>query len=487
MGRELKLNMKTALAQVLSPQMQESLAILASPILELRNKVNEELEKNPVLELDEDAPAPAVKGDLADPVSDQEAPHGSVSTSSTDDYGKRMGDLIETEEGWKDYFLQGESAAYTPSRSDNESRQYFFDSITNHEQSLQSFLLEQADSMDLPPEKREVVELLIGYIDDQGYLRSKPMELVFATNRSPEEIQEALELFHRSFDPPGVAARDLRECLLIQLERAGQKESLEWKIVDRFLPQLEMKRFTEIASRLNRSVEAVKEAVKRIGQLEPKPGRPFFSGTNVYVAPEVFVEKDGDHYKVTMNDDLLPKLKINKIYKEMMGASESKETRAYIMEKIRSGRGFITSLEQRQRTIRKVAEVIVDFQKDFMEKGVSGLRPLSMQQVADVAGVHITTVSRAIAGKYMQTPQGVFDMHYFFNSALKNDSGEAVANAQVKAALQEMISKEDKKHPLTDQQLMELFRQRGINVARRTIAKYRSMLGYENSPRRREY
>ena len=170
------------------------------------------------------------------------------------------------------------------------------------------------------------------------------------------------------------------------------------------------------------------------------------------------MEKDGDHYKVTMNDDLLPKLKINKIYKEMMGASESKETRSYIMEKIRSGRGFITSLEQRQRTIRKVAEVIVDFQKDFMEKGVIGLRPLSMQQVADVAGVHITTVSRAIAGKYMQTPQGVFDMHYFFNSALKNDSGEAVANAQVKAALQEMISKEDKKHPLTDQQLMELFR-----------------------------
>lgn len=492
MGREMKLTMKTSLAQVLAPQLQESLVLLAAPILEIKSKVNAELEKNPVLEIEEEDRAPSPVPEVSpSPWGREEEAALPATTHSNEEgssdphsFGERMQDLIEQNQSWKDYFQQSEG--YSPSYTSAEKRRYFFESLTT-EQSLQEFLVDQVTSSNLSTLQKETLELLIGYIDDHGYLRAKPAELVFATNRSPEAIKEALETLHETFDPPGVGARDLRECLLIQLERAGKKNSLEAKIVAECLEMLAGKKFDQIAHKLKTSVEEVREAALRITHLEPKPGRPFFSGRDVYVAPEVFVHKEEGEYVVTMNDDLLPKLKINKVYKEMIGSSDSKETRSYIQDKIRSGRFLITSLEQRQRTIRKIAEAILFFQKDFMEKGPQGLKPLNMAQVAQVTGVHETTVCRAVSGKYMQTPQGVYEMRYFFSSGLKSDSGEDISSTKVKTVLSELIAKEDKEHPLSDQQLVEIFHQKGISVARRTITKYRKELGVLYSTLRKKF
>jgi RNA polymerase sigma-54 factor len=272
------------------------------------------------------------------------------------------------------------------------------------------------------------------------------------------------------------------------LERSGRKDSLEWKIVSSHLEALAAKKFPEIARKNRVTLEEVSEAAQRIASLEPKPGRPFYSVTSLYVVPEVFVKEDDDgQYIITMNDDLLPRLRINPIYKEMIGSSDSRETRSYIQEKIRSGRFFITSLAQRQRTIRKIAEAILTFQSDFMRLGPKGLKPLTMARVAEVTGLHETTVGRAVSGKYMQTPQGVFEMRYFFSSRLKSSSPEGVSNVKVKTALAEMINAEDKSSPLSDQQLVEIFEKKGIQVARRTLAKYRAELGFLPSSQRKRF
>ncbi len=496
MGRELKLTMKTALAQVIAPQLQESLVLLATPVLELKSKVNEELERNPVLEMEEGRPTAGDNGAGELPVGStnltpaastgRELNPSGEAPAAQDDFAERLQRLTEQSEGWKEYF-QSDQRSFSSSPVDEEKRQHFFNSIPT-EQSLQEYLLEQVQLLDISEEEREVVLLLVGFIDEQGYLRAKPAELVISTNRSPEEIKRGLELIHQSLEPVGVGARDLRQCLLIQLERSGRKDSLEWKIVSSHLEALAAKKFPEIARKNRVTLEEVSEAAQRIASLEPKPGRPFYSVTSLYVVPEVFVKEDDDgQYTITMNDDLLPRLRINPIYKEMIGSSDSRETRSYIQEKIRSGRFFITSLAQRQRTIRKIAEAILTFQSDFMRLGPKGLKPLTMARVAEVTGLHETTVGRAVSGKYMQTPQGVFEMRYFFSSRLKSSSPEGVSNVKVKTALAEMINAEDKSSPLSDQQLVEIFEKKGIQVARRTLAKYRAELGFLPSSQRKRF
>lgn len=496
MGREMKLTMKTALAQVIAPQLQESLVLLATPVLELKSKVNEELERNPVLEMEEGpsaetgrtAGASSPTTDLpSDSSGNRDFDSGPEVSGSADAYGEQMERLAEQGEGWKEYFLQGDQRTHSSTTVDEEKRQFFFNSIPT-EQSLQEYLLEQVDLLDITEREREALVLLVGFIDEQGYLRAKPAELVISTNLSPEEIKRGLQLLHENMEPVGVGARDLRQCLLIQLARAGMKDSLEWKIVHGHLEALGGKKYPEIARKNKVSVEEVSEAARHIARLEPKPGRPFYSVSNLYVVPEVFVKEDDEgEYKVTMNDDLLPRLKINPMYKEMIGSSDSKETRSYIQEKIRSGRFFITSLAQRQRTIRKIAEAILSFQSEFMRVGPRGLVPLTMSKVAEVTGLHETTVGRAVSGKYMQTPQGVFEMRYFFSSKLKSDTPEGVSNIKVKTTLSEMISGEDKSNPLSDQQLVEAFEKKGIHVARRTLAKYRSELGILPSSQRKSF
>ncbi len=292
----------------------------------------------------------------------------------------------------------------------------------------------------------------------------------------------------QTFDPPGVGARDLRECLMLQLERAGQQDSLEYRIVSDFMEALGKRRIPEIARGTGCTVDEVQEALDRIARLEPRPGRAFLPDNDQYVLPEVFVQKSGDDFIVTTNNEHIPHLRISNTYKDLMAqGGNSAEVRNYIREKIRAGKFLIKSLHQRQQTILNIAKEIVNRQRDFMEKGVSHLKPLTMAQIAEVVGVHETTVSRAVSGKYMQTPQGIFEMKYFFTAGIQTASGDDVSNTSVKDMIAEIFKNEDPAKPLSDQEVVRMLREKGIVIARRTVAKYRTELNILPSNLRKVY
>jgi RNA polymerase sigma-54 factor len=499
MAQGVYLSQKMALQQVLAPQLQQSLVLLQAPTLELRALVQQELQQNPVLE-------EAVTGDLelsenemreeedAVKALDPAEPPADVtfdpaiekpSAEPVDDFQAEFDRLLQLDQEWRDHFSQ----TNVPSRSsveDEEKRQFMFDSLVA-ETSLQEDLLEQVRLSDLPPEQRPVAELVIGNIDDRGYLQASVDELAFSTNIPADRIREVVDVI-QTFNPPGVGARDLRECLMLQLERADRQDSLEYRIVRDHMEALSKRRLPDIARRLEISVDAVQQAVARIGRLDPRPGRAFLPDTHQYVVPEVFVQKLGEEYVVSTNNEHLPHLRISNTYKDIMARPESEpEVREYIRDKIRAGKFLIKSLHQRQQTILNIAREIVHRQREFMERGVSALKPLTMLQVAEVVGVHETTVSRAVSGKYVQTPQGVFEMKYFFTSGIKTASGAGISNTSVKEIIAEMVRKENSAKPLSDEEIVRLLSEKGIDIARRTVAKYRSELNVLPSNLRKVY
>ena len=329
--------------------------------------------------------------------------------------------------------------------------------------------------------------MIVGNIDDYGYLQSSVDELAFATNIRPEKILEVLKVV-QTFHPPGVGARDLRECLLLQLERDGKQDTLEYRIVSEFMEALGKRRIPEIARGLAATVEEVQKSVARIGNLEPRPGRAFLPDNNQYILPEVFVQRIGHDFVVSTNNEHIPHLRISNTYKDLMAqADSSPEVREYIREKIRAGKFLIKSLHQRQQTIQNIANEIVKRQREFMDKGVAFLKPLTMVQVAEVVGVHETTVSRAVSGKYMETPQGIFEMKYFFTSGIQTASGVGISNTSVKEMISDMIKGEEPSKPLSDEEIVKLLDQKGIKIARRTVAKYRSELNILPSHLRKVY
>jgi RNA polymerase sigma-54 factor len=291
-----------------------------------------------------------------------------------------------------------------------------------------------------------------------------------------DRLQEALELV-QTFHPVGVAARNLKECLLIQLDRLGKSESVEAAVVSQHLDDLGRKRYPEIAKSLSLTVEQVQQIANFISTLEPKPGRMFTTEQQQYVAPDVVIQKVTDKYVVLLNDEQIPHLRISNSYKELMASSEkSTEARDYIREKVRAGKFLIKSIHQRQQTIKNIAQVIVERQREFLDAGIAHLKPLTMAQVAEVVGVHETTVSRAVANKYMQTPQGLFEMKFFFTPGFETASGAAMSNTSVKENISKLIEREDPTKPLSDQEIVAILKEQGIPIARRTVAKYRNEL-----------
>jgi len=280
----------------------------------------------------------------------------------------------------------------------------------------------------------------------------------------------------------------LRECLLLQLERAGRRESLEFRIVRDFMNELGKRRIPEIARGTGQPVEEVQAALARISRLEPRPGRAFLPDNDQYVLPEVFVHKSGGEFVVTTNDEQIPHLRISNTYKDLMAqGGNSAEVKNYIREKIRAGKFLIKSLHQRQETILKIAQEIVKRQREFMEKGLAHLKPMTMAQIAGVVGVHETTVSRAVSGKYMQTPQGIFEMRFFFTAGLHTAAGADVSNASVKDMIAEIFKSENPARPLPDQEVVSMLAAKGITIARRTVAKYRDELHILPSNLRKVY
>jgi len=500
MGPGLQLSQRLTQSLVLAPQLQQSLALLQAPTLELKALVEAELQQNPVLEevADQDpeqretsqendeGDSPEIT-DFAEPPEDVkfDAATEKPSAEPVDDFQAEFERLVQMDQDWRDHFAQ----ANTPMRSsaeEEEKRQFMFDSITV-ETSLTQYLVEQVRDTDLDAEENGIAELLIGNIDDYGYLGATIEELAATTNLPPEKIAKVLKAI-QTFDPAGVGARDLRECLMLQMERAGLQETLEYRIVRDHMEALGKRRIPEIARGTGQTVDEVQESLLRISRLEPRPGRAFLSVVEQYVAPEVFVVKNGEGFTVTTNDEQIPHLRISNVYKDLMsGGADNAEVKNYIREKIRAGKFLIKSLHQRQSTIANIGREIVKRQHDFMEKGVAFLKPMTMAQVAEVVGVHETTVSRAVSGKYIDTPQGVFEMKYFFTAGLQNLHGDDVSNTSVKDMIAEIFKGENPSNPLSDQEVVRMLTAKGITIARRTVAKYRDELGILPSNLRKVY
>src|SRR5438552_948901 len=499
MAQGLHLSQRMALSQVLAPQLQQSLALLQAPTLELKAMVEQELQQNAVLEEeaatemtleekeDREAEEAAHAADPTEPPADVTFDPATEKSNSepADDFQAEFERLTQLDQEWRDHFAQT-NMPMRQSQEDEEKRQFMFDSLMAGT-SLQENLLEQIRLSDLTEEQRQIGQMIIGNIDDYGYLQSSVDELAFATNIRPEKISGVLKVI-QTFHPPGVGARDLRECLMLQLEREGKQDTLEYRIVSEYMEALGKRRIPEIARGLGTTVDDVQKALERIGNLEPRPGRAFLPDNNQYILPEVFVQRTGDDFVVTTNNEQIPHLRISNTYKDLMAqADSSQEVREYIREKIRAGKFLIKSLHQRQQTILNIAREIVKRQREFMEKGVAFLKPLTMVQVAEVVGVHETTVSRAVSAKYMQTPQGLFEMKYFFTAGIQTASGDGMSNTSVKDMIAEIFKKEDAGKPLSDQEVVRMLKEKGIVIARRTVAKYRTELNILPSNLRKVY
>ena len=465
-----------ALQQVLSPQLQQSLLILQTPLLELRNLVQQEMETNPVLEeLPEDSGA-----------NERSEAEASADENFKDEFEK----LASLDEEWRDYMAQSASSNFDGrriSKEADEKRQFLFDSIPVQE-TLQQNLIAQLNQTVLSADDRKTAELIIGNIDDVGFLQSTTEEMALNSGIPQDEFERVLGLV-QTFYPAGVGARDLRECLLIQLRRQGKEHSLEHRIVSEHMDDLGRHRFLEIARRMAISVEDVQKAADNIARLNPRPGQVFAAAPQNYVLPDVIVEKVDGEYQIAFNNEQIPHLRISNLYKDIIasGDAQSSDVKDYIRDKIRSGKFLIRSIHQRQQTIMNIAQQIVSRQRDFLEHGASHLKPMTMAEVAEAVGVHETTVSRAVSGKYMATPQGVFEMKYFFTGGYQTASGESLSNISVKQAILDLVKHESGSAPLSDHEIVEILSERGIPIARRTVAKYRTELNILPSHMRRKY
>jgi RNA polymerase sigma-54 factor len=495
----LHLGQRMGQVQILAPQLQQSLAFLQAPTLELRALVAQELEQNPTLEEVSEAEIEAEKEreegddssvsqldpteppeDVAfDPAKEKE------DNEPVDDFQAEFEKLTKLDDEWRDFFAQTR-VPNRASQEDEEKRQFMMDSIVQ-QTSLQEMLIEQLRTSDVPEDRMSIAEMIIGNIDDHGFLQATVDELSFSTNIPGDHIGETLKVI-QAFHPPGIGARTLKECLLLQLERANRQESLEYRIVrDRF-EALAKRKFPDIARFLGVSVEEIQTAAGRIALLESRPGRAFLPDDVQFIVPEVFVVRGDDGYVVTTGQDYIPRLRISNHYKDLMGnPNTSDEDKEYIRDKVRGGKLIIKSIYQRQETLLKIAKEIVSRQEAFLEHGVTQLKPMTMQDISEVVGVHETTVSRAVSGKYLQCPRGIFEMKFFFTSGVKTASGNALSNTSVKEMIAEMVRNEPSNAPYSDEKLLILLKEKDIQVARRTIAKYRSELKIRPSNQRRVY
>jgi RNA polymerase sigma-54 factor len=457
----ITLSQEMKMQQVLAPHLFQSLEILQMPLLDLQQMIKQELSENPTLEATQEQPDAQI-----------EIEQGTKDVER-EEFDNEFEKLAALGEEWGEQLFENRSVA---GGSDAEEKyQYMMDSLSESS-SLHDQLLEQLALSSLNDYEKKIAGIVLGNIDDDGYLQLDVEDLMALPNFPAEMLDKILETVH-DFDPPGVGARDLRECLLLQLKRAGREESQEYQLVSEHLDLLGRHKYDEIARAMGLTVDRVKELAAAVAKLDPKPGRNYGDDRIEYVTPEIIVEKKGDEYVITQNKKPYPNLFISRKYLQMLkDPNTSKEVKTYIREKITKSKQFIQSIDQRMSTIYRIAVEIVRIQRDFFDYGVSKLKPLNMKTVADLLEVHETTISRATTGKYMQTPRGLLSMKYFFKPGIVTASGESISNESVKAALSEIVSGEDKKKPLSDAKLVKLLEEQGMKIARRTVAKYRDQL-----------
>jgi len=468
--------------QILAPQQIQSLEILLAPLLELQAKISQELESNPTLEQESPGNEDLAGDVLTETDSAQKETTGEEIKERDDD---GLLELVQLADSWHDSLPAGKSVSHN-STEDEEKRRHFFDSLTT-EQSLQDQLLEQLRMLDLDEKTRKLAELIIGSIDDTGYLRSILADLATVGEVDIKEMKKALSLV-QLFDPPGIGAENLKECLLLQLKRQNNTNTQLTKLIRNHMGDIAANKLPIIVKKMNISMNRLHELLNELRTLNPYPGSVISPNRPVFILPEVTIEEKDGNFSILSNEEHLPKLRISQLYLKLLeDPKTTQETKDYIREKLNKSKALMKSIIQRQSTITQIAEVILDTQYEFFKHGVEHMRPLTMQQVADKLDLHETTVSRAIANKYLKTPFGLFEFRFFFSTGYHSNDGEDLSSKSVMEKIRDLVAKENTEKPLSDLKLTNLLKEQGLTVARRTVAKYREEIGIPASHLRKEY
>jgi len=480
----LSVYQKLEMKMRLSPQIIQSIEILQLPTLELQQRINQELMENPLLEQQD----PALEMQAPDAMDEPKDER----TTSEAEFDK----MLEMEERMSDYSSQ---APTRPSQNERDGKMEAMQNTADNSQTLQQYLASQLNLLDLSEQEEAIAQNIVYNLDNNGYLQY-PLEEIVASMAIDTTVFDAERVLHRvqALDPPGVGARDLRECLLLQLAHGAEDElpethdryELERILILNHLEDLQYNRLPKIVKETGRTMAEVREAADFVCQLNPRPGAAFTDERPLHIVPDVEVREENGHYEVVMCDDYTPRLRISHNYMKLLRSeSATEEEKEYIKQKLQSAKWLIDSVGQRRSTLYKIMTEIVKVQGEFFEKGVRYLKPLRMGPVAEAAGVHVSTVSRAIADKYALTPRGLFEIRFFFagSAQAENDEGEGTARASVMDLIREAVDKEDKTKPLSDGDLMAMLKKRGVEVSRRTVTKYRQVMNIRPSRQRIEY
>ena len=500
MALELKQHLKMTQQLVMTPQLQQAIKLLQLSRMELVDLIRTEMTENPLLEgADEPEEEPIQSGESPAEAAEHEAkPELKEADKSEEVKGEEGANEIDWDQYLDHYQLQGHTAPSNRGLADEELPGA--ESTLTRKTDLFDHLAWQIRLSSFTEDEERVALLIIGNLDDDGYFKMPAVEgedadaaprdpLVRVAFEAGVGIEFAEKVLHRvqALDPPGIAARDLRECLLIQVRYINADTPEIVAIIERHLKHLESKNYGAIAKDLKISIEEVVKAVKVVSRLEPKPGRAYSGEEAQYITPDVYVHKMGEKYVTVLNDDGLSKLRISGMYRSALKSGQAGAAKEYIQDKLRSAVWLIRSIHQRQRTIYKVTESIVKFQREFLDLGIAHLKPLILRDVAEDIGMHESTVSRVTTNKYVHTPQGIYELKFFFNSAINRTGGDEIASEAVKNHIKQIVAAEDAKHPHSDQKIVELLRGQGIEIARRTVAKYREVLGILPSSKRKKY
>lgn len=469
----LKQSLHLSQQLVMTPQLQQAIKLLQLSRMELENLINTELVDNPTLEESSDSESTTQSINEVD----------ATASTKTEENPQASEDF-----NWENYLENFKSTPSLPVYRGSDEELPSYENTLTQPASLTEHVLWQLKLSDLDEKQKAIGEVIIGNLNEDGYLQCTLEEI---SEKEGFDIHEVEAVLYRiqEFDPLGVGARDLKECLLVQIYDLDYEDEVLERIVENHLVDLEKKNYGAISKALAISMEEVIERVRIIEDLEPKPGRAFGGTPAHYIIPDIYVQKRGDEYVVMLNEDGLPKLKISSFYKNLLdekATSNHVNTKEYVQGKLRSAVWLIRSIHQRQRTIYKVTESIVRQQMEFFEKGIAHLKPMVLRDVANDIGMHESTISRVTTNKYVHTPRGIFELKFFFNSGISRVHGNDVASESVKEKVKAIIAAETPAHPFSDQKIVELLLKENINIARRTVAKYREMLGILPSSKRKK-
>ncbi len=488
MPLELKQSVKLSQSLVVTPQLQQAIRLLQLSRAELSDVIQKELLENPLLEDGEVNPEEQknenqTASEKHDKAKDEEHNHD----HSMDEIAAPDGTLKEPKDfDWENYLGNYNAPGTATIRESGGDEAPTYENFLKQGESLHDHLLWQLHLSDMNKEEQFIGTEIIGNINDDGYFQAK-IDGVASRTKSSEDLVKRVLARIQEFDPTGIGACDLEECLIIQAKQHGADAEIAIKIIREHLSELERHNFQLIAKKLSHPIEDIKIAAHLISELDPKPGSIFNQEAPHYITPDVYVSKVGDEYIISLNEDGLPKLRVSDFYRRalMRGSDVASKTKEYIQDRMRAAVWLIKSIHQRQRTLQRVSTSIVKFQHDFFDKGIEHLKPLVLKDVADDIEMHESTISRVTTNKYMHTPRGIFELKFFFNSGIERLEGGGVASEAVKLMVKNIINEEDRKKPRSDQEISEILKDKNINIARRTVAKYREALGISSSSRRR--